>query len=119
MTFMPAQRVNIALTTLQWTLGVVILLEAVLFVAPIGAHAFSQTHMPGFLRMLIGWGEIAGCIFILIPRTAARGAWLLAGVFVLAIVIHFVHGLYDVGYLAIYSAAAVAIACWTPTRIQS
>ena len=48
---------------------------------------------------------------MLIPRTAARGAWVLAGVFVLAILIHLLHGLYEVGYLAIYTAAAVAVAC--------
>jgi hypothetical protein len=116
---MPTQRVHLALTGLQWTLGVVILIEAVLFVMPSGAHAFSQTHMPGFIRAIIGWGEIAGCIFMLIPRTAARGAWLLAGVFVLAILIHVLHGLYDVGYLAIYTASAVAVACWKPARVQA
>jgi hypothetical protein len=47
---------------------------------------------------------------LLIPRTAIRGAWFLAAVFVLAIVIHFLHGMYNVGNLAIYTAAAWAVA---------
>jgi len=99
-----------ALAILQWTLGVVILIEAVLFVLPSAAHDFARTHMPGFIRMLLGWGEIAGCILLLIPKTAIRGAWLLVAVFVFAILIHLLHGMYNVGNLAIYSAAALAIA---------
>lgn len=99
-----------ALTILQWTLGIVILIEAVLFVLPSAAHAFAQTHMPGFIRMILGWGEIAGCILLLIPKTAIRGAWLLVAVFIFAILIHLLHGTYNVGNLAIYTAAALAVA---------
>jgi hypothetical protein len=39
-----------------------------------------------------------------------RGAWILVGVFTLAIVIHLLHGMYGVGNLVIYTAAAFAIA---------
>jgi uncharacterized membrane protein YphA (DoxX/SURF4 family) len=99
-----------ALTILQWTLGVVILIEAVLFVLPSAAHAFASTHMPGLIRMILGWGEIAGCILLLIPKTAIRGAWLLVAVFVFAILIHLLHGFYNLGNLAIYTAAALAVA---------
>jgi uncharacterized membrane protein YphA (DoxX/SURF4 family) len=107
---MTAMRTKIALTGLQWTLGVVILIEAIRFVMPSGAHGFASTHMPNFIRMVVGWGEIVGCVLMLIPRTAIRGAWLLVAVFVLAIVIHLLHGLYEVGNLAIYTAAAWAVA---------
>jgi len=99
-----------ALIILQWTLGVVILIEAVLFVLPSAAHDFARTHMPGFIRMILGWGEIAGCILLLIPKTAIRGAWLLVAVFIFAILIHLLHGTYNVGNLAIYTAAALAVA---------
>ena len=101
---------RIALTVLQWTLGIVILIEAVLFVLPSAAHEFSRIHMPGFVRLILGWGEIAGCILLLIPKTAIRGAWLLIAVFVFAILIHLLHGTYNVGSLAIYTATALAIA---------
>jgi uncharacterized membrane protein YphA (DoxX/SURF4 family) len=106
---MTAQRMKIALTGLQWTLGLVILIEAILFLLPNAAHAFASTHMPNIIRMVLGWGEIAGCILMLIPRTAIRGAWVLAAVFLLAIVIHLVHGMYEVGNLAIDAAAAWAV----------
>jgi hypothetical protein len=98
------------LTVLQWALGVVILIEAVLFVLPSAAHDFARTHMPGFVRLVLGGGEILGCILLLIPKTASRGAWLLLAVFIMAILIHLLHGGYNVGNLVIYAAAAFAIA---------
>jgi Na+-driven multidrug efflux pump len=107
---MSTQRTQIALNGLQWTLGLVILIEATLFVLPSAAQGFGKTHMPNLVRLVLGWGEIAGCVFMLIPRTALRGAWLLVGVFFLAIAIHLLHGMYEVGNLAIYTAAAWAVA---------
>jgi len=107
---MSSFKTRFALTALQWTLGIVILIEAVPFVLPSAAHEFARTHMPGFIRFLLGWGEIVGCILLLIPRTSVRGAWLLLAVFVMAILIHLLHGMYGVGNLVIYSAAAFAIA---------
>jgi hypothetical protein len=107
---MNADRMRCALTGLQWTLGLVILIEAVLFVLPGAAHGFAETHMPDIVRLVLGWGEIVGCVLMLIPRTAGPGAWLLLGLFVLAIVIHLLHGMYNVGSLAIYVAAAWVVA---------
>ena len=87
-----------------------ILAEAVQFVLPSAAHAYAQTHMPGFIRLILGWGEIIGSILLLIPPTATRGAWMLVALFTLAIVIHLLHGMYGVGNLVIYTAAAFAVA---------
>jgi hypothetical protein len=98
------------LTVLRWALGVVILIEAVLFVLPSAAHDFARTHMPGFVRLVLGGGEILGSVLLLIPKTAVRGAWVLLAVFVMAILIHLLHGGYNVGNLVIYAAAAFAIA---------
>lgn len=103
-------RTNLALTVLQYVLGIVILAEAVRFVLPSAAHDFALTHLPNVIRLILGWGEIAGCILLLIPPTAVRGAWLLVGVFTLAIVIHLLHGQYNVGNLVIYTAVAFAVA---------
>ena len=101
---------RLGLTVLRWALGVVILIEAVMFVLPGAAHEFSRTHMPGFVRLVLGFGEIAGCILLLIPATVVRGAWLLLAVFVMAILLHLLHGMYGIGNLVIYAAAAFAIA---------
>ncbi len=107
---MSTSRTKLGLTVLQWALGVVILIEAVLFLMPSAAHDFARTRMPGFVRMALGMGEIVGCALLLIPQTAIRGAWLLLTVFVMAILLHLLHGLYGIGDLVIYAAAAFAIA---------
>ena len=78
---MSATSAKTGLTILQWTLGVVILIEAVLFVLPSAAHEFARTHMPGFIQLVLGWrrdrrlhlsadsencnsgGMVAGCRF--------------------------------------------------------
>jgi len=107
---MSGLQTKFGLTVLQWSLGVVVLIEAVMFVLPGAAHDFARTHMPGLVRMVVGFGEIAGSVLLLIPQTAGRGAWLLLAVFVMAILIHLLHGLYGVGNLVICAAAAFAIA---------
>jgi uncharacterized membrane protein YphA (DoxX/SURF4 family) len=107
---MSSSQTKCALTVLQWALGIVILIEAVLFVLPSAAHDFARTHMPGFIRLLLGFGEIIGCILLLIPRTATRGAWMLVAVFMFAILIHLLHGTYNVGNVVIYAAAAFVLA---------
>lgn len=101
---------KVAMCVLRYTLGIVILIEAVLFVLPGAAHDFAQSHMPAIVRMILGWGEIAGCLLLLIPKTAVRGAWLLFAVFIMAILTHLLHGQYNVGSVVIYAAAAFAIA---------
>ena len=106
---MTEHRMKCALTGLQWTLGIVMLIEAVLFLMPSARHDFARTHMPDILRQVLGWGEIIGAVLLLIPRTAARGGWLLVGIFVLAIAVHLLHGMYNVGSLAVYTAAACAV----------
>lgn len=98
------------MTVLRVALGIVILIEAVRFVLPSAAHDFARTHMPGFVRLILGFGEIAGSILLLIPQTAVRGAWLLLAVFLMAILLHLLHGMYEVESLVIYAAAAFAIA---------
>jgi len=108
---MSTSQSKFGLCVLQYALAIVILIEAVLFVLPSAAHQFAtHTHMPGFIRLLLGWGEIAGCILLAIPKTAVRGAWFLFAVFVFAILIHLVHGSYNVGSVVVYAAAALAIA---------
>jgi hypothetical protein len=107
---MGGSQAKIGLCVLQWTLGIVILIEAVLFVMPSAAHDFARTHMPGIVRLILGFGEILGSVLLLIPQTVIRGAWLLFVVFIFAILIHLLHGSYNVGNVVIYAAAAFAIA---------
>jgi hypothetical protein len=66
--------------------------------------------MPNAVRLVLGWGEIFGAILLLIPQTAVRGAWVLFLIFVFAILIHLLHGMFEVGNLVIYTSAAWTIA---------
>lgn len=101
---------KVGICVLKWALGIVVLIEAVMFVLPSAAHGFALTHMPAFVRMILGFGEILGSVLLLIPKTTIRGAWLLVAVFVMAILLHLLHGLYGIGNLVVYAAAAFAIA---------
>ena len=107
---MTESRTKCALTGLQWTLGIVVLIESVLFVMPGSRQAFAHTHMPDIVRQVLGWVEIIGAILLLIPQTAARGGWMLVAIFLAAILLHVLHGMFNVGGLAVYTAAAWAVA---------
>lgn len=100
---------KLGLCVLQYSLAIVILIEATLFILPSAAHDFARTHMPQAIRFGLGIGEILGSLLLLIPKTAVRGAWLLFGVFLLAIAVHLLHGQTNVGNVVIYAAAAFAI----------
>jgi len=102
-------RAKIGLCVLQYSLGIAILIMAVRFVLPSAAHDFARTHMPGFVRLLLGFGEILGSVLLLIPKTVVTGAWLLFATFVMTIFLHFLHGFFDVGSVVIYAAASFAI----------
>jgi DoxX-like family len=116
---MSQKNLNFAVTLLQWTLGVVILVEAILFLLPSSQPQFARTHLPELVRQVLGWGEIIGAILLLVPQTAVRGSWVLIGIFVLAIILHLLHGMYNVGNLLIYGAAAWTIAAGKSYRLQA
>jgi hypothetical protein len=50
---MTEKRINRGITVLQWTLGLVILIEAVLFVMPSAKHDFARTHMADIVRLVL------------------------------------------------------------------
>src|SRR5579862_9795421 len=106
---MPMKQQPYVLTGLQWTLGMVVLLESFLFVMPSAGLEFAHTHMPNMVREVLGWGEIVGAILFLIPRSVFLGGWLLVGIFALAILTHLLHGMWNVGSLLIYTAAAATV----------
>lgn len=101
---------RIPLAVLRWSLGVVILIEAVLFLLPSIGHELARAHLPNPVRLLVGIAEITGAVLLMLPRTVAVGGWILLFSFFTAIVIHLLHGMPNVGSLVIYSAAAWTVA---------
>ena len=55
-------------------------------------------------------GKDRRAILLLIPPTVVRGGWLLIAIFALAVIVHLLHGMYNVGNLAIYAAGAWVVA---------
>lgn len=98
---------NCAIKILQWTLGLVVLVEAgLLALGPNRMHGFAGTGLPHWLRPALAWPEIIGAILFLIPATSTFGARLLLVVFALAAIVHLIHGQYNIGSLLVYAAAA-------------
>ncbi|MGA7079081.1 MAG: hypothetical protein WBQ43_19170 [Terriglobales bacterium] len=97
-------RLAVALRILQWALGLVILEASVRFAfSPAAAHAFAHTGMPDFIRRVLAWSEIAACLLFLVPRATVVGGWFLIVVLASAIVLHLLHGWFDVGVLIVYA----------------
>lgn len=106
-------RLPAALCILQWVLGLVILAESLRFAfSPEAAHAFAKTGLPNFIRQGLAWAEIAAAILFLVPRATVVGGRLLIAVLGVAIVIHILHGWFDVGVLVVYAAATWAVVAW-------
>lgn len=110
-------RLRAALFMLQWVLGLVILEQSLRFAfSPSAARTFAQTGLPDFIHQALAWAEIAAAVLFLVPRAivpraSVAGGWLLLIVLASAIIIHLLHGWFDVGALVVYMAAAwVAVA---------
>ncbi|MFZ0798545.1 MAG: hypothetical protein WCA13_18380 [Terriglobales bacterium] len=104
---MTQPRLRAALLVLQWVLGLVILGESLHFAfSPGAAQAFAKTGMPNFIHIALAWAEIVAAILFLVPRATVAGGRLLIAVLAAAIVIHLLHGWFDVGALLVYAAAA-------------
>jgi len=103
-------RAHSALLVLRWTIGLVILAEALSFaVSPSSAHGFAKTGLPDFIRLALAWSEIGAAILFLIPRVMVAGGWLLIGVLAFAIVLHLLHGWWNVGPLVVYAVGTWAV----------
>ncbi|MGB0043465.1 MAG: DoxX family protein [Terriglobales bacterium] len=103
-------RLAVALRILQWVLGLVILEESVRFAfSPAAARAFAHTGMPDFIRRGLAWAEIAAAVLFLVPRATVAGGWFLIVVLASAIVLHLLHGWFDVGVLVVYAAGTWAV----------
>jgi len=107
---MKPDRLPMALRILQWVLGLVILAESARFVfSPGSAQVFARTGLPDFIRVTLAWAEIAAAILFLVPRATLPGGWFLVVVLGGAIILHLLHGWYDVGALVVYVAATWAV----------
>ncbi len=107
---MTRNRLPAALSLLQWILGLVIIEESLRFAfSHAAAHAFARTGLPDFIRHALALAETVAVVLFLIPRVTQVGGRALIVVLAFAILLHLLHGWYDVGVLVVYAAATWAV----------
>ena len=99
---------KLSVSGLQWTLGLVVLLESVHFTLSASAgHQFAKTGLPQWIRPALGGSEVVAALLFLVPAASSVGGYLLLFIFAIAIGIHFLHGQFDVGGLVVYGMAVI------------
>jgi len=97
-------------TLLRLVLGTVVLVEALLLIfSKSEAAAVAHHVLPKAVLLALGSGETAAAILFLLPPTVRLGSILLLVVFAFAILIHVVHGQFQIGGLLIYAAAVLVV----------
>jgi len=94
-----------AIPALRWTLGLVLLVQSYQFAFSSSAHHFAGGVLPPWLPLALGGSEIIAALLFLLPATTIVGGYLLLAIFALAILIHSLHGDFQVGGLLVYAAA--------------
>jgi uncharacterized membrane protein YphA (DoxX/SURF4 family) len=108
---------NFSITLLRWTLGLVVALESLQFVfSNSAAHFLSKTGLPSWIQPVLGGAEVLAAILFLMPLTTALGSYLLLVIFALAILLHILHGQYQVGEIFVYAAAVFVCMAQTKNR---
>ena len=99
-----------AISILHWSVGLVILIESCLFVFSASrGHDFAESGMPHLIRPVLGGAEIIAVLLFLIPPTRTIGGYALLVIFILAALIHIVHGQPDVGGLVVCAASVYTV----------
>jgi hypothetical protein len=99
---------KLAISGLQWALGLVVLWESAYFaLSPAAGRQFAETGLPQWIRPALGGSEAVAALLFLAPAVSLVGGYALLVVFAIAIGIHFLHGQYDVGGLIVYGMAVV------------
>jgi hypothetical protein len=99
---------HFSIPLLRWTLGLVVILESFLFVfSASAAHFLAKVGLPSWIQPVLGGAEILAAVLFLVPLTFAIGGFLLLVIFAFAVLLHILHGQYQVGDLFVYAAAVM------------
>jgi hypothetical protein len=106
---MNQQLKKFAISGLQWTLSLAVLLESVHFMlSPSAAREVAKIGLPQWIRPALGGTEVIAALLFLVPAAILVGGYLLLIIFAIAAVIHFLHGeLVGVGSLIVYGMAVI------------
>jgi len=93
---------------LQWAVGVVLIVESLrLAIDPLAGRHFARAGMPLWMRPALAWTEIAASVLFLVPFTMMLGGYLLLVIFFVAVLLHILHGEFNVGVLFVYGMAVL------------
>lgn len=99
---------RLSVPLLRWTVGLVVLIESIRFAfSPSAAHFLARAGLSLWIRPGLGGAELAAAILFLLPRTRTIGGYALLVIFALAVLIHVLHGQFDVTWLAVYALAVL------------
>jgi hypothetical protein len=105
---MNAPLTKFSIPLLHWAVGLVVMLQSFRFVLSDSAARFLATAgLPAWIRPVLGGVEILAAVLFLLPFTALIGGYLLLAVFACAVLLHLLHGQYDVGTLVVYAVAVL------------
>jgi uncharacterized membrane protein YphA (DoxX/SURF4 family) len=100
---------RLAIAGLRWTVGLVVLWQSLEFVfSESSAKAFAHTGLPAWIRPVLGGVEMVAAIIFLVPAATIVGGYALLVIFLVAVIIHILHGWYDVGSLVVYGMVVFA-----------
>jgi uncharacterized membrane protein YphA (DoxX/SURF4 family) len=98
-----------SLILLRWVVGLVLLWQSWRFASSAAsAHELAHMGLPHWTPLILGGAEILAAILFLLPKVGRIGGYLLLAIFLLAILIHVLHGQFEVGPLLVYAAAVFA-----------
>ena len=111
---MNRSRHDLAITILQWVLGVIVFVESCMAVREslIDLRAAEHVRHLMLVRLFTGGIEATAAILFLIPATLRVGSWALIVIFAWAILVHSFHGYLHELPLAIYGAGVYAVMTW-------
>jgi DoxX-like family len=108
---------NFSIPLLRWTLGLVVILESILFAfSPSAAHFLVKAGLPSWIQTVLGGAEILAAVLFLVPLTIAIGGYFLLVIFAFAILLHILHGQYQVGELFVYATAVIVCMAHSQNR---
>lgn len=97
-----------AIPALQWTVGVVVVLESIHFMlSPSAGQEFAKTGLPKWIRPTLGGSEVIAALLFLVPVAGLISGYLLLIIFAIAIVIHFLLGEFNFGAVLVYGMAVI------------
>lgn len=111
---MSSHRKDFAILLLHWTVGIIVAAESALFALSAStARHLSHMGLPAWIGPALGGIELVAALLFLSPAASRIGGLALLVVFAAAILLHFLHGEYNVGALIVYGAAV-----WTVLKVR-